>query len=236
MYNYDDLGAFASPETRLKQLLLKLKEQEKANSELKSQVQSVRTEMTNKNSKDQKQKATEINNNLESLMRDINGLVQENLALKEQQGVPTAQTAEVRTRISQHLFQTQKALGVENSKILKIPTGRASMNFGTISSSNYDSRGSPKFAQDVADRGVLSGGPSSMRSSVAGGDFRKMFTLNKQRTAMGRESGDDGDSVSSHTSGGSTSSEEDPSKKMQEPVSTIIMSYTRKKKRDDDHL
>jgi hypothetical protein len=46
MYNFDDLGNFASPETRLKQLMLKLREQEKANMELKSHMQSVRTEMT----------------------------------------------------------------------------------------------------------------------------------------------------------------------------------------------
>jgi len=38
MYNFEDLGTFASPETRLKQLMLKLREQEKANMELKSQV------------------------------------------------------------------------------------------------------------------------------------------------------------------------------------------------------
>jgi len=107
--------------------------------------------------------------------------------------------------------------------MVKLPTGGRSSAayFGT--NSNYESH-SPKFVHDVADRGVLSGGPSSMRSSAAGTDFRKMFSMHKQ-------TGDD--DFSSHESGETQSDEGDASTKMQAPVSTIIMSYTKKKKRDD---
>lgn len=38
MYVSDDLNTFKNAETRLKQIMLKLKEQEQANKELKSQI------------------------------------------------------------------------------------------------------------------------------------------------------------------------------------------------------
>ena len=46
-------------------------------------MQKVRAEMNSKQSTLSKQKAVEINQNLEDIMSDIHGLVQENISLKE---------------------------------------------------------------------------------------------------------------------------------------------------------
>ncbi len=51
-----------------------------------------------------KEKANLINNNLENILLDINGLVQENISLKESQGVPTHYALDARERISNNLF------------------------------------------------------------------------------------------------------------------------------------
>lgn len=45
MYNTEELGNFSNSETRLKQLILKLKEQEESNAKLKSAVQVTKQEM-----------------------------------------------------------------------------------------------------------------------------------------------------------------------------------------------
>jgi hypothetical protein len=89
MYNYDELANFASTETRLKQLILRMKDQEKSNQDLKNQVQKAKFDLTSKQTMIEKQKAMAINQNFEDIMYDINTLVNENKMLKESQGVST---------------------------------------------------------------------------------------------------------------------------------------------------
>jgi len=96
MYNQDDLGSFKSAETRLKQIMLKLQEQEKHNHELKNQISQQKQQRQQQQDGLSKRKAVEINGNLESILRDINGLVQENVKLKESQGVPVESTFHAR--------------------------------------------------------------------------------------------------------------------------------------------
>lgn len=106
MYNYDELLTFASTETRLKQLILRLKDQEKSNQELKNQVQKVKSDLNFKQQMLDKEKALAINQNLEEIMRDINMLVNESKQLKEQQGVSTISVIHAKERITNNLFQT----------------------------------------------------------------------------------------------------------------------------------
>ena len=51
-----------------------------------------------------KKKAQEVTTNMESLMNEINELVEENIALKESQGVSAQNTFDTRTRINNNLF------------------------------------------------------------------------------------------------------------------------------------
>lgn len=73
MYKVDDFNKFVNPETRLKQLLLKLKEQEESNAKLKSAVKASRQEMTIQSRAVLNQaQAMKVNNNLGNIIRDIN--------------------------------------------------------------------------------------------------------------------------------------------------------------------
>ena len=87
-------------------------------------------------------------------MNDINNLFQENIKLKESQGVPVESTFDARKRISQNLYLTQKTLGVDNPLLLKEiqqqkdTTPSNTMLSGTIGgpenfmkTQNYNSRG-----------------------------------------------------------------------------------------------
>jgi hypothetical protein len=84
--------------------MMKLKEHEKTNQDLKGMVQMIKKEMNEKQANLQKEKALEINQNLEDIMYDINNLVHENMALKEKKGVPAYNQREIRDRISKNLY------------------------------------------------------------------------------------------------------------------------------------
>jgi hypothetical protein len=73
---------------------------------LNNKVKAAQSELKIKEQNLTKQKAFEINSNMESIMKDINGLVEENILLKEKQGVPVSTTFDTRKRISSNLFQT----------------------------------------------------------------------------------------------------------------------------------
>jgi hypothetical protein len=45
MYNYDEIATFSCPETRLKQVILKLTDQERANHDLKNQMLRIKKDM-----------------------------------------------------------------------------------------------------------------------------------------------------------------------------------------------
>ena len=60
MYNWDEIDQFNSPEIRLKQLLLNLKEQEKTNQSLKSTIKDVNNQLTASRDKISKEKAGEV--------------------------------------------------------------------------------------------------------------------------------------------------------------------------------
>ena len=82
MYLGDQFASLGSSETRLKQFILKLKEQEKSNQELKNQVRLIKQEMEIQQKKLSREKAQKIKSSIDKMMHDINGLVQENIALK----------------------------------------------------------------------------------------------------------------------------------------------------------
>ena len=64
-------------------------------------------------------KAHELSGNLENLMRDVEGLLKENLKLKESQGTgPVNSLHQTRERIQNHLYRTQKVLGLHNAKMV----------------------------------------------------------------------------------------------------------------------
>ena len=94
MYVSDDLNTFKNAETRLKQIMLKLKEQELANKELKSQIIQQKQKVVIEKTQFEKKKAQEINGNLQNMLVEINGLVNENMKLKESQGVPVSTTVQ----------------------------------------------------------------------------------------------------------------------------------------------
>lgn len=73
---------------------------------MNNKVKAAQSELKIKEQNLTKQKAFEINSNMESIMKDINGLVEENILLKEKQGVPVSTTFDTRKRISSNLFQT----------------------------------------------------------------------------------------------------------------------------------
>lgn len=64
MYVGDDLATFKNAETRLKQIMLKLKEQEMANKELKAQIIQQKQKVVMERSHFEKNKVQEINGNL----------------------------------------------------------------------------------------------------------------------------------------------------------------------------
>jgi YesN/AraC family two-component response regulator len=83
MYDESSLGGFSNSETRLKQLMLRLKEQEQANQLLKTQVRTAKSDIEDKQKKLGSKKANQVQSNIQSIMQDINGLVQENISLKK---------------------------------------------------------------------------------------------------------------------------------------------------------
>ena len=71
MYNQEEIGNFSSSDTRLKQLIMKVKDQEKINSDLKIQVKQAKTDVVVKQKEINKKMATEVNKNIEGIYKDI---------------------------------------------------------------------------------------------------------------------------------------------------------------------
>lgn len=116
MYNQDELGQFKSAEVRLKQVMLKLNDQEDANKRLKNEMMTTKKQMNFMQDDILRRKANQIDSHIEDLLRDVDRLLTENGQMNQDLNKSGNNNQQMRQKILESLIETQKKLGVENPK------------------------------------------------------------------------------------------------------------------------